>query len=86
MSKGKEEGVEIARLLSDEGCRVIGLVHLWNTAELTILWLSDERNATAIDPPLRPETIEGARVANADAVFGFLEALSKRSRSDDQPH
>ncbi|WP_299048822.1 hypothetical protein [uncultured Tateyamaria sp.] len=79
MSEDKQEGVKVARLLSEPGGRVVGLVHLWNTAELSILWLYEAREAEVIDPPLRPEILENARTANADAVFEYLEALSKRS-------
>ncbi|MEO1607239.1 MAG: hypothetical protein AAFU34_18145 [Pseudomonadota bacterium] len=79
MIEDKSEGVQIARLLSEPGGRVVGLVHLWNTAELSILWLDEAQEAEVIDPPLRPEVLENARAANADAVFEYLEALSKGS-------
>ncbi|UWR24603.1 hypothetical protein [Sulfitobacter sp. S190] len=80
MIDDKDEGVQVARLLSEQGGRVVGLVHLWNTAELSILWLDEAHEAEVIDPPLRPEIFESARAVNADAVFEYLEVLSKGSR------
>lgn len=79
MSEDKQEGIKVARLLSEPGGRVVGLVHLWNTAELSILWLEEVHEAEVIDPPLRPEILENARAANADVVFEYLEAISARS-------
>lgn len=73
----KAEGVQIARILSENGESIVGVVHLWNTKELSLMWTGNKREAGFIDPPLEPEIIEQARAANADSVFKQIELLSR---------
>lgn len=75
MKNGKEEAASIARLL-DNGGKTIGWVYLWNTSELSIFWIDQDRTATCIEPPLCPETLAKAKSVTTDTVTDLLEAFS----------
>ena len=76
MTRVKEEAAAIARLLGDDRQRTIGWVYLWNTSELSILWIDGRRSAKFIEPPLSQETLAKAKAVTPKAVTDFLVALS----------
>jgi hypothetical protein len=82
VTRGKQEAVPIARLLGQDRQRVVGWVYLWNTDEVSILWIGDPRNAMAVDPPLDPNILAKAKSMEADAVTEYLEALARESEGD----
>jgi len=71
-----EEAAAIARLLGDDRKRPIGWVYLWNTSELSILWIDRCRPAKFIEPPLSQDTLAKAKSVTPEAVTDLLEALS----------
>lgn len=76
MTQVKEEAAAIARLLGDDRKRPIGWVYLWNTSELSILWIDRCRPAKFIEPPLNQDTLAKAKAVTPDAVTDLLETLS----------
>jgi len=71
-----EEAAAIARLLGDDRNQTIGWVYLWNTSELSILWIDGGCVAKFIEPPLSQETLAKAKAVTLDEVTDFLEELS----------
>ncbi|MBD3623855.1 MAG: hypothetical protein HUJ24_00425 [Rhodobacteraceae bacterium] len=80
MTQVLEEAVAIARLLGDDRNRTIGWVYLWNTSELSILWIDGGRVAKFIEPPLSQVTLARAQAVTPDVVIDFLDALSSAGR------
>ena len=81
MRYGKEEASPIARVLDDMG-KTIGWVYLWNTSELSILWISQNRAAKSLEPPICPETFTKAKAVTRDSVTELLETLSNIANND----
>lgn len=82
MRKSKEEAVPIARLLGDDRERTVGWVYVWNSAELSVLWLDEHAAAGFIEPPLRPEVLAVAKSATPVEVVDFLETLSISAKEE----
>jgi hypothetical protein len=78
---GKEEASPIARVLNVEG-ETIGWVYQWNTSEISVLWISQDRAAKSLEPPICPETFTTAKAVSRDDTTDHLEALSSKSTSD----
>lgn len=76
MTQVNEEAAAIARLLGDDRKRIIGWVYLWNTSELSILWVGRCRSAKLIEPPLSQDTLAKAKPVTPDAMIDLLETLS----------
>lgn len=76
MTHVKEEAAAIARLLGDDRNRTVGWVYLWNTSELSILWIDACSPAKFVEPPLSEETLAKAQAVTPDAVTDLLETLS----------
>lgn len=76
MTQVIEEAAAIARLLGDDRNRTVGWVYLWNTSELSILWVDGGRAAEFIEPQLDQESLAKAKALTPDAVIDLLEALS----------
>lgn len=76
MTQLKQEAAPVARLLGIDGERTVGWVYLWNTAELSILWI-EKRDATKlIEPSICAETLSEAKLVTPGDVIDLLEALS----------
>ena len=76
MTIRKEEAKPIARLVGEDKSQTIGWVYLWNTSELSILWVAGDRAVAYIEPPLCAETLATAKSVTTDTVTDFLEALA----------
>jgi|TARA_R100001440_G_scaffold63486_2_gene83726 hypothetical protein len=72
----KEEAKPIARLLGKDKKRTVGWVYLWNSSDLSVLWLGEEGVAGAIEPVFLPEVLEDPKSSMPVDVAEFLEALS----------
>lgn len=77
MKSIKNEAAPIARLVGEGRERTVGWVYLWNTSELSILWIDRRQTPKHIIPPLCPETLTTAKAVATDAIIDLLEALSK---------
>lgn len=71
----RAEAVAIARLLGEDRTCKIGLVYLWNTAELTFLWNGTRDAAKFIDPPVSRDALAKAKPVTPVEVIAFLESL-----------
>lgn len=72
----KEEAEPIARLFGNDRERTVGWVYLWNSSELSVLWLDEQAPAGSIEPPLHPEVLAEAKLSTPVKVVEFLETLS----------
>ncbi len=72
----KEEAEPIARLFGDDRERTVGWVYLWNSSELSVLWLGEQALPGSIEPPLHPEVLTKAKSSTPVKVIEYLEALS----------
>ena len=75
MRQLKEEAKPIARLLGKDKKRTVGWVYLWNSSDLSVLWLGEEGVAGAIEPVLLPDVLEDTKSSMPVDVAEFLEAL-----------
>lgn len=83
MKSMKEEAEPIARLLAHGQTRTVGWVYLWNTSELSILWLDRRVPATHVDPPVPADVLTRAHMITSDGVVHLIEHLSRaRTQSD----
>ncbi|MDF3363076.1 MULTISPECIES: hypothetical protein [unclassified Sulfitobacter] len=76
MRQIKVEAEPIARLLGSDRKRTVGWVYLWNSSELSVLWLDEQAAAKSIEPLLHPEGLIAAKASIPVDVAEFLEALS----------
>ncbi|MDE4230941.1 hypothetical protein PXK05_21100 [Phaeobacter gallaeciensis] len=72
----KEEAEPIARLLGPDRAKTVGWVYLWNTSELSVLWLDRSLPAQHVDPPLPQCVLTRARAVTTDAITDLLDDLS----------
>ena len=79
MTHFNEEASPIARLIGTDAKRTVGWVYVWETAELSILWINERDAVAFIDPPLCPERLAKAKATTPEDVIAFLAALSKHS-------
>ena len=76
MARVKEEAAAIARLLGRDGRRTVGWVYLWNTAELSILWIEQRDTAKVIEPSICAEMLAKAKHVTPGEVIDLIEGLS----------
>jgi len=74
-----EEASPIARLIGPDGKHTVGWVYVWETSELSILWINEPDTAAFIDPKIRSEMLTRAKEATPDDVIAFLRRLRKPS-------
>ncbi|MEM8971014.1 MAG: hypothetical protein AAGD43_02970 [Pseudomonadota bacterium] len=65
----------IARLLDDNGTRVVGYLYLWESDDLGILWTDGDRVISFIDRVLEADTLARARLVGSAELVEHLEAL-----------
>lgn len=75
--KGKE-GVAIACLVADDGERIVGWVYLWSTADLGIIWVSRNRDASFIEPPISDEFLAAAAKEGSAEIVQYFKALKSK--------
>ncbi|MEM1363339.1 MAG: hypothetical protein AAGF94_16765, partial [Pseudomonadota bacterium] len=56
-------GAAIARLLGEGGIRVVGHLYLWETGDLGILWIGDDREIAFVNRVLDVDILARARAA-----------------------
>ncbi|SEJ82390.1 hypothetical protein MAA5396_03365 [Marinovum algicola] len=79
MKAVKAEAAPIARLFGFNPNRAIAWVYVWNTSELSILWLDRRVPPKFIDPPLPKGVLDQAIAVTSDEVTDLLTALSNRT-------
>lgn len=77
MPHKNDEASPIALLIGADGKSVVGLVYVWETSELAILWLEPTKSATFIHPPIDPDVLVGAKATTPDDVIELLGKAPK---------
>lgn len=70
-----DEATPIAQLIGPDGKGIVGLVYVWETWELAILWIESQETAAFIDPEIGPNTLSKAQVTTPENVFALLGRL-----------
>ncbi len=72
-------GTAITRLLGQDGMRVVGILYLWESGDLGIFWIGDEREISFLEDALDADILKRARSAGSLALADFLETLPVKS-------
>ena len=83
MPHENDEAKPIARLIGADGKSVVGLVYVWETSELAILWFEPKKTAMFIHPKIDPEVLADAKTTTPDDVIIFLGRLPKVTTEND---
>ena len=73
----RTEGTAIARLYGRDATKIIAWVFLWNTEELTILWLGRKRTVRFIDPPIDEDRFCPSLQANREVLARISAARAR---------
>ncbi|EAQ02697.1 hypothetical protein OB2597_18312 [Pseudooceanicola batsensis HTCC2597] len=79
MKVAKSEAAPLARLIGTDPDHTLAWVYVWNTSELSILWLDRRVPPKFIDPPLPKGVLDQAMTVTSDDVTDLLKALSERA-------
>lgn len=77
-----DEATPIARLIGPDGKSIVGLVYVWETSELGIIWFNSRKMAAFVDPEMDPEMLAMSKAttpADLLALLGRLRTLAKKS-------
>ncbi|MEH6832749.1 MAG: hypothetical protein V7661_18105 [Sulfitobacter sp.] len=77
-----DEATPIARLIGSDGKSIVGLVYVWETSELAILWLNPGKTAAFVDPEIDPEMLARGKAttpAELLALLGRLQTIAKKT-------
>ena len=75
MTSDLGNGAAIARLLGNDGTRVVGNLYLWDSGDLGILWTGEDREISFVDRVLDVDILDRARAVDSAKLVEFLEAL-----------
>jgi hypothetical protein len=75
-----DEATPIARLIGKDGKSVVGLVYVWETSELAILWLNPRKTAAFVDPEIDPEMLAKGRETTPEELFALLGRLQELAK------
>ncbi|HQU67329.1 MAG TPA: hypothetical protein PLI43_03930 [Albidovulum sp.] len=84
MIEERLEAEVIARLLAADRKRAVGLVYLWNTGELSLLWTGQRSAASFLEPLCHLEILMKAKSAAAAETTAFLDSLVLHGGPDGQ--
>ena len=77
MPHENDEATPIARLIGADGKKVVGLVYVWETSELAILWVESKKPTAFISPELCSEVLADAQATTPEDVFALLSKLTR---------
>ncbi len=77
MPHENDEASPIARLIGADDNSVVGLVYVWETSELAILWFEPKEPAAFIDPEIRSEVLTEALATTPEDVIALLSKLMR---------
>jgi hypothetical protein len=72
-----DEASPIARLIGADGKNVVGLVYVWETSELAILWFESKKPAAFIAPEICSEVLAEAQATTPEDVIALLSKLTR---------
>ncbi|WP_138936601.1 hypothetical protein [Roseovarius arcticus] len=70
-----DEATPIARLIGPDGKSMVGLVSVWETSELAILWLNSRKTAAFVDAKIGSKMLAKAKSTTPEELFAFLGRL-----------
>ena len=82
MPHSNDEAKPIARLIGSDGKSIVGLIYVWETSEMAVLWLNPRKMPAFVDPEIDPEMLAmGKATTPADllALLGRLRTRAKKS-------
>ena len=77
VAQENDEASPIARLIGPDGKSVVGLVYVWETSELAILWLEPTKSAAFINPEICSEVLAEAQATSPEDVIALLSKLKR---------
>jgi hypothetical protein len=75
-----DEATPIARLIGPDGKSIVGLVYVWETSELAILWLNPRKTAAFVDPKIGSKMLAKAKSTTPEELFALLSRLQTVSK------
>jgi hypothetical protein len=72
-----DEASPIARLIGPDSKSVVGLVYVWETSELAILWFEPKKPAAFINPEICSEVLAEAQATSPEDVVALLCKLKR---------
>lgn len=81
MIEGRTEAKAIARLVAARRNQTIAWVYMWNTSELSLLWMDDSAAPVSIDPPLPQSILDKAKPVSSSTTIKLLIELSQTDGS-----
>lgn len=75
MPYSNDEATPIARLIGSDGKSIVGLVYVWETSELAVLWLDPRKTAAFLDPKIDPEMLAKGKATTPKELIAFLGRL-----------
>ena len=77
MPNKNDEATPIARLIGQDGKSVVGLVYVWETSELAILWFEPKETAAFVDSEICSEILAEAQATTPEDVIALLSKLTR---------
>ena len=77
MTQINDEASPVATLIELDGKRTVSWVYVWETSELSILWIHAQDTVAFIDPELSLERLWKAKATTPEDVIAFLDILRK---------
>jgi len=75
-----DEATPVAQLIGPDGKSIVGLVYVWETSELAILWFEPKEAASFIDPEISTDTLAKTQATTPEDVFALLGRLQKPAK------
>jgi hypothetical protein len=75
-----DEATPIAQLIGPDGKSIVGLVYVWETSELAILWLNPRETAAFVDPEIDPEMLAMGKATTPADLLELLGRLRTRAK------
>lgn len=76
-----DEASCIAMLIGSDGYTTVGLVYVWETSELSILWLNGDVDAAFVSPKICTKILINAKPETPEDVFALLDRLQELNAS-----
>ena len=76
MTSDLGNGAQIATLLGGDGTVIVGHLYLWESGDLGILWIGEDREIAFVDRFLDVDILARAQAFGSAELVEFLETLS----------
>lgn len=72
----RSEASPISHIVTDEGA-VVGTVYLWNTMELSVLWVARQEANGKLRPRIRSETMERSYHSTNRETWAMIKEMNQ---------